>query len=785
MAKQPKQMNGDTFAKKLEMLVRDANDFQELLSPDRIRAVNYYNGKMDDLPSREGWSSAVSRDVRSVMSKALPSTMRTILGSDRVVEFEPVGQNDENAAKQSTDYMNQYVLAESGATDAIYDACFDAYLLRNGILHWFVDDKTRIEGSEHRDLNEMALTELVSGDDVEILEQSTRIEMQYPDQALVEQAQMQGVPAPQPEPMELYSVKIKRTIKDRKPRLTSVPLDEFLISSDAICIEEARLVGQRRRVSRSDLVAMGYDRKMVDEIEIATENVYSESERYSRRRYQSDETKRIEEQENEKVDYFDLYVRLDYDNDGISELRHVCVAGDIKSGNILINDYANEAPYADVVSERNPHQWEGVSIADDVIEIQRVKTALLRDGLDNIYWQNKRQPIVNADAVENPESIMRPEFGRPILLKRGVNVRDAVAFSEVPFIADNIYEMMQYWDGERTDRTGIDDTSAGLPGDALQNVTAKASAMIEQSGIARVEMLVRTIANSLKRAFRGLLRMVIENNDKARTIRLRDEWVEIDPRSWNADMDAKVNTGLGAGTRERDMMVMQGIMGIQEKLLAGFGPDNPFVTPDNVFAAVSGLVEASGLRTPDKYFTKPDPAKIQAMMEAKANEKPIEIQKIEAQASADQAAKQAELPFEIEKARLETEAAAEKERAQSQAAVDEAIAIADIEAANKAEELALKRYEIDQKIAIEREKLAFDRENAEAQRKSDVDKVRAGSIGKEVAGLNDMANKPAKDAGPVLLELIQKMSEPKKARAVKIIRDENGDMVGAQEEESA
>ena len=135
--------------------------------------------------------------------------------------------------------------------------------------------------------------------------------------------------------------------------------------------------------------------------------------------------------------------------------------------------------------------------------------------------------------------------------------------------------------------------------DALQNMTAKATALVEQAGISQTEMMVRTIAQGLKGFFKGPSTPRNPPPGRSRTVRLRDDWVTFDPRQWNAEMDCVVNTGLGAGTRERDMLVMQQVIMIQEKLLAGFGPDNPFIKPENVFNAVSKLVEAAGLhRTP-------------------------------------------------------------------------------------------------------------------------------------------------------------------------------------------
>ncbi|WP_273886447.1 portal protein, partial [Serratia liquefaciens] len=74
-------------------------------------------------------------------------------------------------------------------------------------------------------------------------------------------------------------------------------------------------------------------------------------------------------------------------------------------------------------------------IPDDIEEVQRIKTVLLRNTLDNIYWQNNLQPIVQNDSVENPESVTNPRFGEPIRVKSGKSVADAVGYSTVPFVA--------------------------------------------------------------------------------------------------------------------------------------------------------------------------------------------------------------------------------------------------------------------------------------------------------------------------------------------------------------
>jgi hypothetical protein len=61
---------------------------------------------------------------------------------------------------------------------------------------------------------------------------------------------------------------------------------------------------------------------------------------------------------------------------------------------LLSNEEWDEVPFADLIVERRPHQREGGSVTDDMAEIQRVKTVLMRQTLDNLYWQNNQQPIV-------------------------------------------------------------------------------------------------------------------------------------------------------------------------------------------------------------------------------------------------------------------------------------------------------------------------------------------------------------------------------------------------------
>ena len=616
----------------IAQMIHEAEKHADDMSKDRIRAVEYYQGVMRDTPSDKGKSQIVSRDVRSVIKKVLPSVVRTILGNEVVTEYQPMNEGDEEGAEQATDYVNHIVLPECDGYRAIEDAIHDALLLRNGILHVYFEEKTEAKVSSHTGLPDDAFAELVDSEDVQVLEHTERQEMvEVPPQMGPD-----GMPIPGPSmmPVTVHDLKIKRMVQKRDIRAVAVPRERFLIHPDAVSLDDSALTGSKTQVRRSDLVAMGYDKDLIFGLAIGDED--DDYERDERRDVvtNTDETHRA----NELVDYYDLYVRFDEDGDGIAELRHMCFAGGTGEKNLLMNEEADEVQFVDLKILSQPHQWEGISLFDDTHDIQRVKTVLLRQTLDNLYWQNNPQPTVQDGAIVNMDAVYNPEFGLPIRTKPGMDVRTALGFNQVPFVAAQSFAMLDYMDNEAQERTGVNDASSGLAPDALQNMTAKASAMIEQAGIGQTELMVRTIAEGLRKFFRLILKLVVKHQDVPRTVRLRGEWVQYDPRSWNSDMDCTVNTGLGAGTRERDMQMVQFILGMQEKLLASLGPvDNPFVSPDNLYASLQKLVQAAGMKTPDMFFTKPDPEKIAAKAKAMAEQPSPEMMKVQAQAEAKKA----------------------------------------------------------------------------------------------------------------------------------------------------
>lgn len=603
-------------------LIEQAEAYADSQAKSRETALRYYNGDKGLLTADEGFSSVVSRDVRKHVQKIMPSIMRTILSNDRIVEYEPAGPGPEKEeqAEQASDYVNAWLIPECDGERSIHDAIFDALVIKTGILNWSAYRKSRV------------VVQQFSGQPPEAL------------LGLDEIGEVSDVV--QDEQTGMLSFRLRREVSEVKIALRAVPRGAFLIHPSATGIDDSPVVGERQSLTRSDLVSRGYDRDLVWQIRADSDPADPDSEARrgdDRGDVDSDVAKAME-----TVRVYDVYVLMDDDGDGIAELHHYVVgegaADSEDAGHIVLeHEFATEIPYSEVIAEYEAHQFEGHSVAEDLLDIQDVNTALTRQTLDNLYQVNDPTPYIQVDAVEDLDPLYKRVRGKPILLAQGRSAAEAVQYQPVPFVGDKSWAMKQQLDAEATQRTGITDASGGLDADAVTGMSATGASIVNDAAIARAEMLTRNIARGgLRRAFRGLLRLVIAHADQERTMRLRGKWVTMDPRVWDAEMDCTVNVGLGAGTRERDMLMLQQVLGIQREVMANLGAMNPLVKPDQLYNTLKKICETAGFPSADPYFTKPDPQEIQAMQQ-QVSQQPSEM---EAFAKVEEAKSQARLQVE-------------------------------------------------------------------------------------------------------------------------------------------
>jgi hypothetical protein len=595
------------------------------LSPTRAKGTEYYRGDLFG-NEVEGNSKVVAMEVRDTVSAMLPSLMRVFFNSENVVEFTPRGPEDVKMAQQATDYANYIFQNDNAGFLTTYAIFKDALVRKCGIAKFWWEDEERVRIEEYTGLDEQTLQMLMQEPGAEV-----KIVVSYPDPNVDEMQlttvdPMTGQPVVMPAPM-LHDVQIKRITKDGRIKIMAVPPEELLLNRRARSFDDATIIAHRQMATVADLIAMGYDQDEIEE-NISSTDLDSNDEYLARQPLSTTfGTNDAANPMMRTVLYVEAYARVDYDGDGIAELRKVCCMG---AGYKMVRNLpASYIPFADFPCDPEPHTspLEAMSIFDITRDLQEIKSEILRNTLDSLAQSiHPRTAVVEGQV--NIDDVLNNETGAIIRMRAPGMVQPLTT----PFVGQAAFPMMEYMDQIKEDRTGMSKAAMGLNADALQSSTKAAVNATISASQGRIELTARILAEGMKKLFKGILFLVTTHQDKARMVRMRNEWVQIDPRAWDAGMDANINIALGNGDTNERLQALMMILAKQEQILQQLGPTNPLVTPQQFSNTLRKIVELSGFKDASSYFQaipadyvppappqpKPTPEEILAQVQAES-----------------------------------------------------------------------------------------------------------------------------------------------------------------------
>ena len=604
------------------------------LSPIRARGTEYYRG--DKFGNEEdGRSQVVAMEVRDTVSAMMPSLMRVFFSSENVVEFVPEGPEDVAFAKQATDYANFVFNSDNNGFMTTYAIFKDSLVRKCGIAKYWWEETESVRIEEYSGLDDQTL-QILAQEDAEV-----KIVVSYPDPEAAQAMQgmapqvdpMTGQPMPMPPAPMLHDVQIKRVMNDGRIKVMAVPPEELLLDRRARSFDEAGIIAHRMMATVQDLVAMGYDEDEVRD-NITSTDLDSNEEYLARQPLST--TFGMNDSANpmqQRVLYIEAYSRIDYDGDGIAELRKICCIG---SGyKVVRNLPASYIPFVDFPCDPEPHTspLEAMSIFDITHDIQEIKSEILRNTLDSLAQSiHPRTAVV--EGMVNMDDVLNNETGAVIRMRQPGMVQP---FSN-PFVGQAAFPMIDYMDQMRENRTGMSKAAMGLDADALQSSTKAAVAATISASQGRIELTARLMAEGMKKLFKGILFLLVTHQDKPRMIRLSNEFVQMDPRSWNSGMDVHINIGLGNGDTNERIQALMMILAKQQEALTQLGPQNPLVTPSQYSHTLRQIVALSGFKDTSQYFNdvpadyqppappapKPTPEEVLAQVQAKSIEADIQ-----------------------------------------------------------------------------------------------------------------------------------------------------------------
>jgi len=551
----------------------------------------------------EGRSTIVTGEVAEAIDGALPQLIRIFTQSDNVVRFEPKAPGDEEAAKQATEYCNWVLMNDNPGFEVFHTWFKDALLQKNGVIKVWWNDETDVTKEKYENLSDEELTMLLSDGTMEIVSQE---QVQVGETPSMMPDPATGMPVQTMQPIFAYNVKVKKINKKGSVRVENVPPEEFLISKKARRIADAPFVAHRKLTTRSELIAMGFKAKEIDELP-AYDDLTFTPERVARFPNGEQPDDPSLDSSMDEIETFECYIRTDYDGDGIAELRRVFYAGNT----ILENEEADFIPFCSVCPIPMPHKFFGHSLADRVSDIQKIKTTITRQMLDNLYLSNNARMAV-VDGQVNLDDMLTVTPGGIVRVKNP----QAITPLTVPLVANQAFPMLGYMDEVQQKRTGVTQASQGLDPNILQNATATAVAMVQNAGAAKVELIARIFAESgVKDLFKSILHLVCKYQDKQRIVRMRGKFVPIDPREWSNEYDISINVGLGTGNREQQMAMTAAVLQKQEQILAQMGMINPLVSPSQYRNTLGRFIESAGFKDTNEFFREITPEMEQQMMQ--------------------------------------------------------------------------------------------------------------------------------------------------------------------------
>jgi hypothetical protein len=616
--------------------INDAISFiDDDIGGNRALATEYYYGQPFG-DEEDGRSQVVSMDVRDTVQGILPSLMRIFFGPERVVEFTPQGPEDVQNAEQATDYVDFIFKRDNPGFKILHSAFKDALVRKVGIVKYYWDESVEVKAESFSMLDEQSMMMLTENPDVEI---SAVREYPVPGTEPMNEAEAIMTPPPM-----MYDVEIKRRIKTGKVKIEALPPEEFLIDRRAKSIEEAVFVGHRTMKTVSDLVAMGYDYDEMVEASGNGNDFDDNQEYHARNPFAVISTSNNGDPASKSVLYIEGYLKVDFDGDGITEMRRICTIG--SSNKVIRNEIVDDRQFADFCPDPEPHTFFGMCPADVVMDIQRIKSNVQRGILDSLAQAiHPRTAIVEGQA--NMEDVLNTEVGAVIRMRAPGMVQPFTT----PFVGQAAFPMLDYLDDIKQTRTGISKAAAGLDADALQSTTKAAVSATVNAAHQHIEMIARIFAETgLRKLFTGILKLVVENQDRARMVRLRNTFVPIDPRSWDSNMDVTVNVGVGDGTIEDRINILNQVAMRQEMLIEKTGPNNPVVTIPQYTNTLNKMLQLAGIKDSQNYFNQlPADFQMPPPPEPKATPEEV-LAQVQAQAiQADIQKKAAELDLERQK----------------------------------------------------------------------------------------------------------------------------------------
>jgi len=556
----------------------------------RKKSLEYYLG-MPLGNEQEGRSQVISNDVLDTVESLMPSLMRIFTAGDNVFSCEGVGPEDDEMARQCSDYLNHIFYKDNNGFLALYSAFKDALIQKNGILKVYWDDSAKTEREEYTRLTDDEFNDLVANPEVKVSNHSEYEEPITDDQGK------------ELDKVTLHDVVIHRTKLYGQVRIEPVPPEEFLIARRSKDINSSNFVCHRTTKSKSELIEMGYDADVVDGLPSGDTDFFTEDKFVRHQDVDFSHGSTEGDKSTMDVLIYECYIRMDINEDGIAELVKVTAAG-TAAGKILDITEVDSFPFVSMTPVIMPHRFHGRSISELVEDIQLIKSTVMRQMLDNMYLTNNNRVAVQDGQVSMDDLLTNRPGGIVRTKQPPQNVMMPIPAQP---ITDQATTMLGYLDSVKETRTGITRQSQGLDANTLNKTATGQNQILTQSQM-RMELIARIFAETgVKDLALKMFELTCKYQNKEKIVRIRGKYIPMRPYEWKDRVNITVEVGLGTGSKEQQLILMNAILERQMQAInLQQNVHGPMVNLRNIYNSLKKLVENAGLNGIEPYFMDPE-----------------------------------------------------------------------------------------------------------------------------------------------------------------------------------
>lgn len=567
-------INEEEYLAKIIAADADAISYASELKQDNDYVMDFY----ECAPWNEidGHSTVNSTDVFDVVEADMPSYVRTFIGASSPMQFDTNSANpaEVQEAEDKKALVDWVIKNQPNYFRIMHGWIKTAEIKRFSVLRYDWHEEEKVIEKEYEGLDDAEATAIK----LQMLEDDQRADTDI--DLITDEITDDGA-----------TLKFKITTVNKSVRLVFIPTDNFVISRNATCKDDAEIIGDDMLVSKSDLISQGFDESVVMRLSPSTARVVTDDYNYSKNQYSD-----VNHPVSELVVVSTRIVKVDRDEDGIAERRKV-----IYSGTTLLSDEPfDHVNYAMLSTILMPNEAIGKSRGETVTKNQEVKTALVRGMLDNVYRVNSGRYVVNTQ-VTNVDDLLTDRPGGMVRVKG--DIRQAVTRLETPYEADKTLQVIQYMDFARAQRTGTLMASQGLSQDSLYNETATRFQGVQDEGGAKTELVMRVMGETgFKELYEGIAWMLAHYQDTKMEIRVLGRQLEVDPSKWRYEHTA--STGAGIGVSDDEITAnMTALLTIADRLKS---QGSLIIDDVKIYNMLDKVVKSMGVRDTSAYFNNPE-----------------------------------------------------------------------------------------------------------------------------------------------------------------------------------